>query len=95
MPFPKDVRDAAGVANELKGAPLEQYQGVPLMLESYEEEASAKFGQLCTMYCKTEDGEDVKLSTFSEVVASQLHRVEDHLPLIITPRKESNYYVIY
>jgi len=95
MPFPSNIPRAADVAAEERGEPISEYEGKDLLLERYETFETDKFGGGVILYCQDENGEPVKLSTFSEVVIKQLEPLKDKLPVIITPRKVSNYYVIY
>lgn len=95
MSFPKGVPIAGEVAKAQQGEPIGNFDGVQLLLESYITKPSRSFGQVTVLECKTEDGESVRLSTFSEVVAEQIDAIKDHIPCIITPQKVSNYFTIY
>lgn len=95
MPFPKNVRDATNVADELRGTPLAEHKDEKLMLRSYSVKTSQAYGDLTTMECETEDGVKIKLYTFSQVVADQCRDMDGKLPLIIMPRSVNNYMVIY
>ncbi len=95
MPFPKNVKNATNVANQLKGTPLIDYEGKDLLLRSYTIKTSHAYGELVTLECEDEEGVKIKLYTFSQVCVDQCRDMEGKLPLIISPRKVSNYMVIY
>jgi len=95
MPFPKGVREAGDVAKELRGSPISNYDGTTLLLNSYKVTESGNFGKVIVLECEDEDGGEVKMSTFSEVVIKQVEEIGEKLPLLITPRKVSNYYTIF
>ena len=95
MPFPKEVRKASDVADEIKGRPLAEFENVELLLNSFRIKTSQAFGELVTMECETKDNEPVKLYTFSSVVVDQCREMHDKLPLIIKPTRVANYFIIY
>jgi len=95
MAFDKNVPYAGDVAKAGRGETIGTYEGVKLQLNSYTTKPSKSFGQISVLECRTEDGDLVRLSTFSEVVAGQLDEIKEDIPCIITPRKVSNYYTIY
>jgi len=95
MPFDKKAQDAVEVAKGLRGVPLDEVLDTQLQLNEFTVKPSRSFGQLVNLYCQTEDGEKIKLSTFSEVVADQCEEVAAMLPLIICPKKTANYFTIF
>jgi len=95
MSFPKDTKRARDKAAELRGHPIQDYDGIDLLLNTFEVFSSGNFGERITLYCKTEAGEDVKLSTFSGVIIAQARDMKDELPIIITPANNGNYFTIY
>lgn len=95
MGFPKELKHAAEITKDQRGQDVSKFLGIPLMLESYQIKPSRSFGALTSLECKNEEGEKVKLSTFSGVIADQAQRLEGLLPLLITVSKVANYYTIY
>lgn len=95
MPFPKDVKQAGEVAKELRGQLLGEFENQELLLRGYTFSESGQYGKLVLLECEDSEGSEVRISTFSEVVFNQLEIIKDSLPLIIIPRKVSNYYTIY
>jgi len=95
MPFPKNVRLAADVAEELRGGKLVDYLDKELVLKGFSIKSSQAFGELVTMDCVNEVGEILRLYTFSQVVVDQCRDVQGSLPLIIIPKQVGKYMVIY
>lgn len=95
VPFPKGIPKAADIGKDLSGYPLEDYDGIALLLKGYDFKEVEQYGKRYTLYCENEDGKEVKLATFSAVIAEQLSDLAELLPVLIIPRKVENYYTIY
>jgi hypothetical protein len=94
MPFPKDVPYGEAIRKELEGYPVDDFEGVELVLTKVEHKLTEQYGERYVLICQKEDGTTVKLATFSEVIADQIKLLGDRLPVIIKPRKEANYFTI-
>lgn len=95
MPFPKDVPRGDDIGKELGGYPIADWAGKELLFKNYETKDVPQYGTRYVLYCETEDGDEVKLATFSDVIAEQCQQLAERLPVIITPRLKDNYYTIF
>lgn len=95
MPFDEKARDAAAVAMDARGEPIDKFDGQTLQLNRYKIVPTGKFGNVIKLYCQHEDGEEVIISTFSEVVQRQADEIEGKLPVLITISQVGNYFKIY
>jgi len=95
MPFPKDVKRPSEVPDIDIMHKIEDFNGKDLMLKSTEIKENEQYGNGTILICDTEDGQEVKVLTFSQVIAEQLVALADHLPLIIRPVNTGTYYTIY
>jgi len=95
MPFPKDAKQAADVANA-QVLQLSKWEGGVLCLIDYEVHVTYSMGNKAILHCVTEAGEPVNLFTFSTVVLEQLEAIKGDLPnVIITPQDTGTYQTIY
>ncbi len=95
MPFPDGIRSAEEIELELRGAPIQDFIGQTLCLNALSFEESTRFGWLTSMDCVTEEGESLRVASWSEVVYRQARKMADNLPVLISPRKVANYYTLY
>jgi len=65
------------------------------MLKSTEVKENVQYGDGVVLVCDTEDGKEVKILTFSQVIAEQLEALVGYLPLIIRPINNGTYFTIY
>lgn len=94
MPFPKDVKRIEDAAPDLVGHKIDEFVGVDLMLKSYKVDDTRTYGQVLRLSCETEDGNPVEIYTFSQVIADQVEKLSNLLPVIITPHKEADYFTL-
>lgn len=95
MAFDKSAREAGDIAKEGRGCPIAEVKGQTLQLNSFVEKESGSFGKITIMDCVDEDGDVLRVSTFSMVVNSQCYELSGHLPCIIHPQQVGNYFVIF
>lgn len=95
MPFPKDVKRPGEVPDIPIMHTIEDFNGKDLLLKRSEVKENQQYGPGTVLICETENGVEVKILTFSEVIREQLVALTDHLPLIIRPVNNGTYYTIY
>lgn len=95
MGFPKDVKRPAEVPEVQIMRKIEDFNGKDLMLKGTEIKPNEQYGDGTVLLCEREDGTEVQILTFSQVIKEQLVALADHLPLIIRPVNNGTYYIIY
>ena len=95
MPFPKDVKRPYEVPEIAILKKIEDFNGRDLMLRGTKVKENEQYGNGVVLLCEDENGLEVKILTFSQVIAEQLVALTDHLPLIIRPVNNGTYFTIY
>lgn len=95
MPFDKNARKADDVAEDIRGLPLDRVLDVPIQINSFTVEDTAKYGNLAHIEGQSEDGSPLKLYTFSAVVIEQLQQLEKFFPVVVTVTKPGEYFQLF
>jgi len=94
MAFPKGSKRVEDVAPDLIGHKLNEFVGVDLLLKDYILDETRTYGQVMRLRCERENGTEVEIYTFSKVVADQVMKLKDVMPVIIKPRQEADYFTL-
>lgn len=94
MPFPKDVSHAGEYVGTGDYITITDYEGQDLLLKEVHTEDSPEYGTRVHLLCETEGGEEITITTYSGVVLDQASKLAEHLPVVITPRKQGRYYTL-